>query len=307
MPVLLHEALHELHLRALVRRVAGHDLVGEREPVGREHERDHDLKAVAAPVAAVAVAQEVRLLSLRPVHLEVRTCQVVEDHSAVRREESGPAVAQELEHPVLVRDEPVEAGVQRGLRREGPVTEEVAHRRAVVPLAVHAPFAPGVRQAVQDDCLEHREPVRAVRARRKATCPEPVQADEIPKIQSQPARAPFADVLDRHLVQADSDGGARLALLLRLRRDKVTGGVFRLPLLQFVYGGQPGVLPVLVYLAEIQELPLHDARPGARVLRDAPVVVPLAVLESRCLAQKHQNIISYFRAFARAKVFTTRF
>ena len=294
-------------LRALVRRVAGHDLVGEREPVGREHERDHDLKAVAAPVAAVAVAQEVRLLSLRPVHLEVRTCQVVEDHSAVRREESGPAVAQELEHPVLVRDEPVEAGVQRGLRREGPVTEEVAHRRAVVPLAVHAPFAPGVCQAVQDDCLEHREPVRAVRAWKKATCPELVQADEVPKVQPQPARTPFADVLDRHLAQADSDGGACLALRLRLRRNQVAGGVFRLPFLQFVYGVQPGVLPVLVYLAEIQELPLHDARPGARVLRDAPVVVPLAVLESRCLAQKHENIISYFRAFARDKVFTTRF
>ena len=35
--VLLHETVHELHLRALVRRVARHHLVGERKSVGGQH------------------------------------------------------------------------------------------------------------------------------------------------------------------------------------------------------------------------------------------------------------------------------
>ncbi len=37
---------------------------------------------------------------------------------------------------------------------------------------------------------------------------------------------------------------------------------------------------IQVYLTEIEKLPLDDATPRTRVLRDAPVVVNLAVLES---------------------------
>ena len=50
----------------------------------REEERDHDLQAVAALVAAVAVALEIALEGLRTVDLEVRTREVEEDDVARR-------------------------------------------------------------------------------------------------------------------------------------------------------------------------------------------------------------------------------
>ena len=100
-------------------------------------------------------------------------------------------------------------------------------------------------------------------------------------MEAEPARAPFADVLDLHLAQADPDGVLRLARRLRRRRrNQVVPFVDLLALVELADHVEPGVLPVLVYLSEIEKLTLDDATPRTRVLRDAPVVVNLAVLES---------------------------
>lgn len=78
------EPLDERHLSFAVVRVAGHDLVGEGESVGRKDESDHDLKTAAAFVAAVAVTPEFAFESLRSVDLEVRAREVKEDDVAGR-------------------------------------------------------------------------------------------------------------------------------------------------------------------------------------------------------------------------------
>ena len=183
LPVLLLQPPDERHLRLLVARVAGHDLVGEGEAVRREDERDHDLQAVAPLVAAVAVALEVALEGLRAVDLEVRAREVEEEDVARRAEEPRPPVAEEVEELVLERsfpfaarllpfvgvpDHPVEAAVESGPPCERTGADQLLDRRVREPVRVHPEFAPGIREAVEDDGLHECEPVRPLAARTEA-------------------------------------------------------------------------------------------------------------------------------------------
>ncbi len=145
LPVPLLKPCDERHLRLAVVRVAGHDLVGEREAVGREDERDHDLQAVPAPVAAVAVTLEIAFERLRAVDLEVRAREIEEDDIAGRAEEPRPAVPEVMEEFVLERI-PRQSLADGPRRPDGEDAEGDARRRIQIPCRRSARTPQGLGQ-----------------------------------------------------------------------------------------------------------------------------------------------------------------
>ena len=83
---------------------ASHDFVAQREALGRDDQRDDNLAAVAALVAAVAVLAQIVWPTVF-VGLEVGAGQVVQQHVELRTEEFTPAPHEELEQVVLVLHE----------------------------------------------------------------------------------------------------------------------------------------------------------------------------------------------------------
>lgn len=89
------DAIQErLQCRA-VRGVAGHDLVGQRQSIRRDHQRDHHLAAVRPAVAAVAVPG----LGDPFAHaFEIRAGQVVQENVELRVEQRPPLLDQVTIH-----------------------------------------------------------------------------------------------------------------------------------------------------------------------------------------------------------------
>ena len=121
--------------RRAVRGVAGQHLVGQRQAVRRDHQRDHHLRAVRPLVAAVAVAALVALRHVRGVDLEVGAGQIVEQHVEVDVEQVAPALHQMREQRVLVLQQQVMAGIE--LVRLGQ-TEVAPSRSAMALLPNHS-------------------------------------------------------------------------------------------------------------------------------------------------------------------------
>lgn len=217
------EPLDERHLSFAVVRVAGHDLVGEGESVGCKDESDHDLKTVAAFVAAVAVTPEFAFESLRSVDLEVRTREVEEDGVAGRAEEPRPAVAKVVEQLVLEGipslrarfppfvgwpDHAVEAAIERRASGQRAGADQLLDRGVRHPVRVHSELAARIREPVEDDRLHNRKPVRALAARGKPGLPEVVQPELVPENRAEPHLAPVPQVLHHEAVRADANDGA---------------------------------------------------------------------------------------------------
>ena len=74
---------HHLLKRRRVPGVAGKDVVGDRDPVARDEQADHDLGAVIPLVTAVAVGTGGEILGGPTARLEVRRGQVVEGEAEV--------------------------------------------------------------------------------------------------------------------------------------------------------------------------------------------------------------------------------
>jgi hypothetical protein len=129
-----------------VLRVTRHDFVGQGQAFGRDHQRQDDLFAIAAVVAAVAVGGFGDVLGGA---LEVSAREVVEEHLVFHAEEILPAGAQVLEEGVAVGQEAVEQGVELVLVAELKVgAKEIAQGGTFVPEAPATPFAAGGDQAV---------------------------------------------------------------------------------------------------------------------------------------------------------------
>ena len=88
--VALLDAVQEAAQRGVVGGVARHHLVAQREALGRDDQRDDDLHAVAALVAAVAELAQIVGPAVF-VALEVGAGQVVQQHVELRAEELAPA------------------------------------------------------------------------------------------------------------------------------------------------------------------------------------------------------------------------
>ena len=89
----------EVFQRLLVLRVAGHDFVSQGQAFGCDHQGQHDLFAVAAMVAAVAIGGFGDVFGGT---LEVSAGEIVEEHFVLHVEETLPAPAQVLKEGVAV-------------------------------------------------------------------------------------------------------------------------------------------------------------------------------------------------------------
>lgn len=196
-PAPFHFVEKLLQRRRLVR-VAGIDFVPNRQPIGRQHQRDDHLRAVGTMVAAVAEAPLAARIPRR-IALEVRARQVVEQHLALRLEQLAPALPQVREQRLAMRREQVQATVELVLLRQREVlAQQVAHGARVIPLAVHAPLAARVDQPVSGQRGEQVRPTRALAAGRQPLPPEFVQAQQAPQLERQPAGAELARPPEPH-------------------------------------------------------------------------------------------------------------
>ena len=219
--------------RGVVGRVALHDLVGHGEPLGRDHQRDDDLHAVAAMVPTVAVCALVPRRKGR-FALEVRARQIVEKHVAGGVEHVHPAPAQMLEERVLVFEQPVQAAIERVLGRQFlPASEQIAHGRALEPLPVDAPFVRWVEESIGAEDLEHVKPGGTLARRGQKRSPECVEAELLPERAEHPAPAVLARILQRELRNADRDG-------IGLAQCAVLGKTFVGQLEEQLLGSAPG-------------------------------------------------------------------
>jgi len=73
----------------------------QRQPLGRDDERNHDLHAVEAMVAAVTEPPHIVLIERR-IGLEVGTRQVIQQHLEADVEQIAPATHQMLKQHLLV-------------------------------------------------------------------------------------------------------------------------------------------------------------------------------------------------------------
>jgi len=148
--------------RGAVGGVARQHLVGERKAFRRHDQRNHDLHAVTALVAAVAVAPLVRFI-IRRRRLEIAARQIVEQYLEPRSEQVLPPLAQMREQRLFVRQQLVQAAVERILLHQPIVgSQQVPHRALLEPLPVQPPFAARIDQPIAHQRLQDMLPARAL-------------------------------------------------------------------------------------------------------------------------------------------------
>ncbi len=188
--------------RLAVRRIAGQNLVGQRQALGRDDEGDHDLRTVRPLVAAVAVATLVALRQIRGVDLEISAGQIVQQHVEIGVEEIAPALRQMREQSVLVREQQIVTGVELVRLGQAEIrSQEIGHRAVGEPLAMQPPLAAGFDQPIGDQDLQNVIPARPLPARGQAFGPEPIELQVSPQQPGQPTRAPLARAMQAHLRQ----------------------------------------------------------------------------------------------------------
>jgi len=272
-----------------VRRVARQHLVGEREALGGDHEREHHLDAVRPVVPAVAEAAGVALVVGR-VALEVGAREIVEEEVVGHPEEILPAAGQEREEVGLVGEQLVEAPVQRVLRHAVDVLpQQVAHRAVVNPLPVESPLAPGGEQPVRHQEQQDVVPRGPLPAGREPVAPELVELQVRPELTDDPAGTPLPRAFEAERAEAELHPDVR-----GMRRDRPVGreqGQAELAVRAFLDGldaAQPTGLLAVVDLAQVQEVPIDRPAVGAPVLLgDAPVPMLLAVFDAGVALQVH--------------------
>ena len=285
------DLLKERRQRGVVGGVPRHYLVGQREALRRDDQRDHHLHAVGPLVPAAA---ETALAFERRIALEIGRGQVVKQHVEARVEQRRPPAAQIREEVLLVRRQLVEAAIERVVGDRPVAAKEIAQRAVLVPVAVKTPLAARVDQPVAGEDLQDVEPPRALPARRQALTPETVQVQPVPQDQGQPARPPTARIVQRHLRDVDLDH-----LAGQLRRLAILGKQRHLPrprlALHHINRAAPRRTLAVVDLAQIEDLTLiSPAATDPDVLHHTPIAVLLAVLEASFAAHEHGQSVRCF-------------
>ena len=143
---------------------------------------------------------------MRRIALEVGRGQVVKQHVEARVEQRRPPVAQEREEVLLVRQQLVEAAIERVVGDRPIAAQQIAQSRCARTSdgegATRCPGLSAGSRPGSSGCPAHR---RALPARRQAWTPEAVQIKTVPQGQGQPARPPLAWLVQRHLRHVDLD------------------------------------------------------------------------------------------------------
>ena len=140
--------LDDLRQGLFVKDVAVHDFVAHGESLGRDDQRQHDLFAVKAMIAAVAVAG---FLNLPGLALEIGAGQVVEQHVELGSKKVLPSPLQVGEESVAMLEQLVQHTVKLVLAAPGKAfAQQVAHGAALIPYPVTAPFAARLDEPIGD-------------------------------------------------------------------------------------------------------------------------------------------------------------
>lgn len=278
--------------RGLVGGVAGQHLVGQRQPLGRDHQRHHDLDTVAAFVAAVTEAARVILVG-RHGGFEVGAGQVIEEHLEAGVEQVAPALAQMPEELLLVRQQQVEAAIERViLRRPFADPEQIGQRCRREPMPMQPPFAARREQPVDREDAQDLLPIRALAAQRQPRAEEVVQVQRAPEFVGQPARAPLAGTLQPQPPEVDLHrvGPLRREAIGRKERE-----LARLPkvLVEDPDAALPRLPLAVVDLPKVEHVPVRHlpiAEPTA--LHHRPRAVLFAVLLADTTLQEHARSLS---------------
>ena len=100
--VLVFDLGAEIAQRLTVGGVAGENLVGERQVVWRDDQRDDELRAIGPLVATIAMAALRPFRQIESVDLEIRAGQIVERHVERGVEQIAPALGQMREQSLFV-------------------------------------------------------------------------------------------------------------------------------------------------------------------------------------------------------------
>ena len=192
----------------------------------------------------------------------------------------------------LVLQELVVDAIERVLFRQRKIrAEQIAHRTALEPLAVQAPFAARIDEPVANQRLEDVPPARAFAAVGQALRPERVEPELLVKVARQPARAPLPRPVQFEVFEPHAHAAVRRVrrhfAIPREERQRARPGAI---LIEALDDAAPRRALAVVDLAEIKHWPLHD--PAARAtaaLGDRPVAMFLAVFFAPRASQKHDG------------------
>ena len=163
--------------------VAGQHLVSQRQAVGRDHQRDHHLRAVRPLVAAVTVAALAAFRQVGSVDLEVGAGQIIEQHIEVGIEQIAPASDQMREQRFLMLQQQIVAGIELVFLSQTKVRhEQIGHRAVAEPFTVQPPLAPRRDQPIGCENLQNLIPLRCLPARRQPLGPEPIKLKLLPQL-----------------------------------------------------------------------------------------------------------------------------
>src|SRR5258708_4938073 len=105
--------------------------------------------------------------------LKIRARQIVQEHVKARVEEVFPALLQMGKERLLMLQQPPVALVELvNLGQRKVFSEQIGHGASVKPLAVQAPLAARIDQAVSAKSLEHQIPAGAFASAGKPLCKE---------------------------------------------------------------------------------------------------------------------------------------
>ncbi len=281
LPVLLFDLGQEVLERGLVGGVARQHFVGEGKTLGRNHEGDDDLHAVAALIAAVAEAAQIGGIGGR-IAFKIRAGQIVEEHFVLRLEEVAPAGGKVIKERRLVGYEFVVAFVEAMNFRERKIrAEQIGDGRVIEPMPVQPPLRTRINEPVEHEGLQDLIPACAFAAGGEFVAPELAQTELLPQFAAQPARAPLARTAQGHLPQSHAHDGELLALDLRrsVRLGKERDLLWRVLVLAEEFDGfAPGGFLHAIEFAEVEDVALDDALVGQTTIFDnAPVKMFFAI------------------------------
>ena len=275
--------------RLAVGGVAGQDLIGERQALRGDDERDDKLRTIGPLVAAVAVASFAVLRQIRGVDLEIRAGQIIKQHIEGGVEQIAPTFSQVRKQLLFVSQQQVVTVVELVRFRQAEVgPQEVGHGAIEEPLAMQPPLASRSNQPVGDEDLQHMVPARSLATSGQALGPETIELKLAPQDAGQPAGAKLARPAEPHLGEPQPDhvvAFGRLATILGEQRERPRpSGV----LVEDLDRSSPRLGLARVDLAEVEHVALdHAPIIETPVLGDAPIKMRLSVLSPFGLSQEH--------------------
>src|ERR1017187_2828361 len=252
----------------LVERIAGHDLIRERNTLRRHDQRDHHLHTIGSVVARVT---ETALVPLRErwVALEIRAGQIVEQYVKLHRKQVLPAVFEKCEQPLLVLEQMVKTTIQSILGGQlHSLVQKISHRTALVPLPMQSPLAARIDPAVSRQHHQYVPPRGPFSRVLESLAPELIEL----KLRQLPLYAHTPRVIGNLTIRGKQREPALLLVLFIKRLDRL----------------HPAFTLAVVDLTQIQHVPIDGAiTRDTLLLRNTPIAVFFAVFEPTVALQVH--------------------